>query len=120
MDSVTKHSRDDQSLTPPFALQSRADSRASDRTLVNMPDTELEDRSKALDLEKDGSDGSLLQKPHVITKDHIAPDPLARAKLLMWMVINTLATVFIVSSLYSQGARVRSIRLPARSSDAQL
>lgn len=37
------------------------------------------------------------QTANLITKDHAAPDPLARAKMLMWMAINTVATVFIVS-----------------------
>lgn len=63
-----------------------------------MSDAELADRDgKGRDMEKEGADGTVLQTPLVVTKDHIAKDPLARAKMLMWMGINTLATVFIVS-----------------------
>ena len=84
---------------------SRSDSQASERTLLNMSDTELEDRNgKVKDLEKEGADSPLPQTPHVVTKDHVAPDPLARAKMLMWMGINTLATVFIVSWSYKASA----------------
>ena len=85
-----------QSLTP-FPGDSRSGSQTSERTLVNMSETELEERSKVKDLEKGPLDASPRQPPGIITKDHVAPDPYARAKLLMWMAINTLATVFIVS-----------------------
>ncbi|KAL9126171.1 MAG: hypothetical protein Q9217_004733 [Psora testacea] len=90
MDAVSEKSRD---TTAP---DSRSDSRASERTLLNMSDAEMEDKSRGRDLEKDGADGTVAQTPVIVTKDHIVPDPLARAKMLMWMAINTLATVFIV------------------------
>ena len=72
----------------------RSNSRASsERTLLNMSDTELEDRGKLKDIEKGSGDVTV-----VVTKDHATPDPLARVKMIMWMAVNTLATVFIVSS----------------------
>ncbi|KAG8533356.1 uncharacterized protein KY384_002139 [Bacidia gigantensis] len=74
----------------------RSDSRASsERTLLNMSETELEDR-KPKDIEKGSADGTTTRIPAVVTKDHVTPDPLARTKMIMWMAINTLATVFIV------------------------
>ena len=96
MDAVTGKSREKSDTFSALTPDSRSDSRASERTLFNMSDTELEDRSKSKDLEKDAADGITPQTPIVVTKDHAAPDPLARAKMLMWMGINTLATVFIV------------------------
>lgn len=73
----------------------RPDSRASDRTLINMSETEMEEKARNGDVEKATSvEGRM---PTVTTKDHIAQDPLARAKMFAWMFINTLATVFIVS-----------------------
>ena len=91
MDAVSEKFRDT------TTTDSRSESRASERTLLNMSDTELEDKSRGKDLEKEGADGLLPQTPNIVTKDHVAPDPFARAKMLMWMGINTLATVFIVS-----------------------
>ena len=93
MDAVNeKHRIRAQSLYDQGDL--RSDSRASsERTLLNMSDTELEDRGKLKDIEKAAADGVV-----VVTKDHVAPDPLARIKMIMWMVVNTLATVFIVST----------------------
>ncbi|KAL9101170.1 MAG: hypothetical protein Q9163_003548 [Psora crenata] len=92
MDAVNEKVRD----ATATALGSRSESRSSERTLFNMSETELEDRSRGKDLEKEGADATMLQTLNVVTKDHVAPDPLARAKMLMWMAINTLATVFIV------------------------
>ena len=92
MDAVSEKFKD--TITP----DSRSDSRASDRTLLNMSDTELEERSRGKDLEMEGAESKMPLAPVIVTKDHVAPDPLARAKMLMWMAINTLATVFIVSS----------------------
>lgn len=74
---------------------SRPDSRNSERTLFNMSDTELDERKRNADVEKEG-----LIEPVVaqdVTKDKPIQDPYARVKMLMWMAINTLATVFIVS-----------------------
>ncbi len=72
----------------------RPDSRSSERTLLNMSDTEMEEKSRSTDLEKEAAEGLL---PKTVTKDHVKEDPLARAKLMFWMVINTVATVMIVS-----------------------
>lgn len=96
MDAVTGKYREKSDTFSGLTPDSRSDSQTSERTLFNMSDTELEDRSKSKDLEKDAAHGITAQTPTVITKDHAAPDPLARAKMLMWMAINTLATVFIV------------------------
>ena len=77
----------------------RPDSRASERTLINMSESEMEEKGRNGDVEK----GTSVQgrMPTITTKDHTAQDPLARAKMFAWMFINTLATVFIVSRLYS-------------------
>ena len=96
MDAVTGKFREKSDTLSGLTPDSRSDSQASERTLFNMSDTELEERSKTKDLEKDGAEVPTPQRSPVITKDHAAPDPLARAKMLMWMAINTLATVFIV------------------------
>ena len=71
----------------------RSDSRSSERTLFNMSDADA-DEKRSTDIEKEGVEGKL---PTVVTKDHVTTDPLARAKLLMWMAVNTVATVLIVS-----------------------
>lgn len=76
-----------------LADRPRSDSRSSDKTLLNMSDSDNEEKRRGGDLEKDGIDSVL---PKVITKDHVTKDPLARVKLLMWMVTNTLSTVLIV------------------------
>ena len=112
MDAVNEKVRNERQLLNSFTTNSRTDSRASERTLVNMSETELEERSKVKDLEKDGADGTLLQQPVVVTKGHAAPDPFARAKLLMWMVINTLATVFIVSPCSPQPFQLNALKYP--------
>lgn len=75
-------------------IRPRSQSGSSERTLLNMSDTEMEERRRSADLEKEAAEGLL---PKTITKDHIAPDPYARAKMLFWMAINTIATVLIVS-----------------------
>lgn len=81
-----------QYLSPPIE---RPDSRASERTLINMSETEMEEKGRNGDVEKgSGPEGRM---PTITTKDHTAQDPLARAKMFAWMFINTLATVFIVS-----------------------
>ena len=77
-------------------LPSRSESRSSERTLLNMSDTEEIEKRKSADLEKDGVEGQL---PTIVTKDHVTEDPMARIKLLWWMFVNTVATVLIVSSL---------------------
>ena len=60
-----------------------------------MSDTEMEEkRRSSTDLEKEAAEGLL---PKTVTKDHVTADPLARAKLMFWMVVNTIATVMIVS-----------------------
>ena len=75
----------------------RSDSRASERTLINMSETEMEEKGRNGDAEK----GTLEpQTTTITTKDHKTQDPLARAKMFMWMFINTLATVFIVSAVF--------------------
>ncbi|KAL2043365.1 hypothetical protein N7G274_003671 [Stereocaulon virgatum] len=74
-------------------IRPRSQSGSSERTLLNMSDTEMEEKRRSADLEKEAAEGLL---PKTITKDHIAPDPYARAKMLFWMAINTVATVLIV------------------------
>ena len=76
----------------------RSESTLSDRTLLNMSDSENDEKRRSGDLEKEGL---VEQLPKVVTKDHATKDPYARAKILMWMAINTLATVTIVSCHYS-------------------
>lgn len=81
-----------QHLTPSV---DRPDSRASERTLINMSETEMEEKGRNGDVESaTGPEGRM---PTITTKGHTAQDPLARAKMFAWMFINTLATVFIVS-----------------------
>ena len=75
------------------ALRPRSESAVSDRTLLNMSDSENDEKRRSGDLEKE----SLVeQSPNVVTKEHATKDPYARAKILMWMFVNTLATVTIV------------------------
>lgn len=76
------------------ALRPRSESVVSDRTLLNMSDSESDEKRRSGDLEKEGL---IEQLPKVVTKEHAAKDPYARAKILMWMFVNTLATVTIVS-----------------------
>ena len=76
----------------------RSGSTLSDRTLLNMSDSENDEKRRSGDLEKEGL---VEQLPKVVTKEHATKDPYARAKILMWMAINTLATVTIVSCHYS-------------------
>ena len=76
------------------ASRPRSESTFSDRTLLNMSDSEADEKNRTGDIEKDGL---VEQLPKVVTKDHATKDPYARAKILMWMFINTLATVTIVS-----------------------
>ena len=76
----------------------RSESTLSDRTLLNMSDSENDEKRRSGDLEKEGL---VEQLPKVVTKEHATKDPYARAKILMWMAINTLATVTIVSCPYS-------------------
>lgn len=59
-----------------------------------MSDTEVEEKRRSTDLEKEAAEGLL---PKTVTKDKVTEDPLARAKLMFWMVLNTVATVMIVS-----------------------
>ena len=77
-----------------YNLDIRPDSRSSERTLLNMSDTEVEEKRRSTDLEKEAAEGLL---PKTVTKDKVTEDPLARAKLMFWMVLNTVATVMIVS-----------------------
>ena len=72
----------------------RSESTLSDRTLLNMSDSESDEKRRSGDLEKEGL---VEQLPKVITKEHATKDPYARVKILMWMFANTLATVTIVS-----------------------
>ena len=72
----------------------RSESTFSDRTLLNMSDSEADEKNRTGDIEKDGL---VEQLPKVVTKEHATKDPYARAKILMWMFVNTLATVTIVS-----------------------
>ena len=76
----------------------RSESTLSDRTLLNMSDSENDEKRRSGDLEKEGL---VEQLPKVVTKEHATKDPYARGKILMWMAINTLATVTIVSCHYS-------------------
>ena len=76
----------------------RSESTLSDRTLLNMSDSDNDEKRRSGDLEKEGL---VEQLPKVVTKEHATKDPYARAKILMWMAINTLATVTIVSCHYS-------------------
>ena len=75
-------------------LRPRSESALSDKTLLNMSDSETDEKRRSGDLEKDSLAEHL---PKVVTKEHATKDPYARAKILMWMLINTLATVTIVS-----------------------
>lgn len=84
-------------------LRPRSYSGTSERTLLNMSDTEESEKRRSTDLEKEGGvEGSL---PTVEIKDHVTEDPLARVKLLWWMFINTLATVLIVSCPHPRRGR---------------
>ena len=76
------------------APRPRSESTLSDRTLLNMSDSDNDEKTRSADLEKEGL---VEQLPKVVTKEHATKDPYARAKILMWMAINTLATVTIVS-----------------------
>ncbi len=76
------------------ALRPRSESAVSDRTLLNMSDSENDEKRRSGDLEKEGL---IEQLPNIVTKEHVSKDPYARAKILMWMFVNTLATVTIVS-----------------------
>ena len=84
---VSSNSRDDNS-------RSRSESTLSDRTLLNMSDSEADEKRRSGDVEKEGL---IEQLPKVVTKEHATKDPYARAKILMWMFVNTVATVTIVS-----------------------
>ena len=86
----------------------RPDSRSSERTLLNMSDTEMEEKRRSIDLEKEAAEGLL---PKTVTKDHVTEDPLARAKLMFWMAVNTVATVMIVSLRLSQPQRCSKPKL---------
>lgn len=86
----------------------RSESIVSDRTLLNMSDSETDEKRRSGDLEKEGL---VEQLPKVVTKDHASKDPYARAKILMWMLVNTLSTVTIVSCHYPSTEQSRSIRL---------
>ena len=91
----------------------RSESTLSDRTLFNMSDSEVDDKTRTGDLEKDGL---IEQLPKVVTKEHATKDPYARAKILMWMFVNTIATVTIVScqSISASGAvSIRHIAQPS-------
>lgn len=83
---VSSNSRDD-------TLRPRSESTVSDRTLLNMSDSDTDEKRRSGDIEKEGL---VEQLPKVVTKDHATKDPYARAKILMWMFVNTLATVTIV------------------------
>lgn len=89
------------------ALRSRSESTLSDRTLLNMSDSETDEKRRSDDLEKDGL---IEQLPKVVTKEHVTKDPYARAKILMWMFVNTVATVTIVSCHLSSTELYHSIR----------
>lgn len=75
-------------------LRPRSESGLSDKTLLNMSDSETDEKRRSGDLEKDSLAEQL---PKVVTKEHATKDPYSRAKILMWMLVNTLATVTIVS-----------------------
>lgn len=89
----------------------RSDSRSSERTLLNMSDTEMEEKRRSTDLEKEAAEGLL---PKTVTKDHVTADPLARAKLMFWMVVNTVATVMIVSRWLNKTFGPNDISRPHR------
>ena len=72
----------------------RSESGLSDRTLLNMSDSDPDEKRRSGDLEKEGL---VEQLPKVVAKEHATKDPYARAKILMWMFVNTVATVTIVS-----------------------
>lgn len=93
-EKVRLMSEENNSLEPP--LRSRSDSRSSELTLLNMSDTEMDEKRRSGDLEKDAATEGLLPL-EVEIKDHVTEDPLKRAKLIIWMAINTVATVMIVS-----------------------
>lgn len=97
-EKVRLMSEENNSLELP--LRSRSDSRSSERTLLNMSDTESDEKRRSGDLEKDAATEALLPL-EVEIKDHVTEDPLKRVKLLFWMTVNTVATVMIVSSLKS-------------------
>ena len=78
-------------------LRPRSQSGSSERTLLNMSDTEMEEKRRSGDIEKEAAEGLL---PKTVTKDHVTPDPLARAKMIFWMAVNTVATVLIVGRLF--------------------
>ena len=80
------------------APRPRSESTLSDRTLLNMSDSDSDEKRRSGDLEKEGL---VEQLPKVVTKEHATKDPYARVKILMWMAINTLATVTIVSCHHS-------------------
>lgn len=80
------------------APRPRSESTLSDRTLLNMSDSDSDEKRRSGDLEKEGL---VEQLPKAVTKEHATKDPYARVKILMWMAINTLATVTIVSCHFS-------------------
>lgn len=80
------------------APRPRSESALSDRTLLNMSDSDPDEKRRSADLEKEGL---VEQLPKAVTKEHATKDPYARVKILMWMAINTLATVTIVSYHHS-------------------
>lgn len=91
MDDSTEKSRLRNSISVEDTY--RDDSRSSERTLLNMSDSEADEKSRMPDLEKEGAaEGTLAS----VVNKNVEVDPRARAKMLMWMGINTLATVFIV------------------------
>lgn len=81
------------SSTREEAPRPRSESVVSDRTLLNMSDSETDEKRRSGDLEKEGL---VEQLPKVVTKEHATKDQYARAKILMWMFVNTVATVTIV------------------------
>lgn len=100
MDALNDHNeklRLVSSNTREEALRPRSESAVSDRTLLNMSDSETDEKRRSGDLEKEGL---VEQLPKVVTKEHATKDPYARAKILMWMFVNTVATVTIVSCRY--------------------
>ena len=90
-------------------LRTRSDSGTSDRTLLNMSDTEENEKRKSgdRDLEKEGVEGTL---PTIEIKDHVTEDPLKRLKLIWWMFVNTVATVMIVSSSWKTKSPALALR----------
>jgi len=105
-EKVRLMTEDHNSLEPP--LRSRSDSRSSERTLLNMSDTEMDEKRRSGDLEKEAATDGLL--PKVEIKDHLTEDPLKRAKLIFWMAVNTVATVLIVSCYHPSTFRRRRAR----------